>query len=211
MDHASPTDGGAGLGAACSTDLDCAGGLACDTSLPHGMCTRPCVVDQDCGGEPRWACWSGRCHVRCNVRAILNPCRTGYVCLLDEGRALCAPDCRDAGCRTASWVCDEGSGLCVDPSAGKAGDPCAADDERCNGLPNGTCFTLRPSRDGFCTLPCAPFTKPCPGELRDAECLLGSPLARYCAFVCDPEAPRCPHPEMKCVSLTGGVHVCLHP
>lgn len=200
-------DGGNTLGGPCLADADCTTGQRCDTTLPDGMCTRSCTADADCGGKTLWGCLKGRCHPRCNPRAILNPCRDKYACQINENRALCVADCRVQPCATSGWVCDAGSGLCVDPTAGALGAPCGLKTGTCDGTPNGVCYSVNLLKDGFCTVPCSPFTKPCPLEL-EAECLLGPAEAPLCAFLCDPLDPSCPHPALSCTS-TGDVDVCL--
>lgn len=199
-------DGGDTLGGPCLVDTDCSTGQRCDTAQPDGMCTRDCKADGDCGKAR--GCLEGRCHPRCNPRAILNPCRDKYACQIRENRALCVADCRVRPCPTSGWVCDAGSGLCVDPSAGTLGAPCGLKTGTCDGTPNGVCYSVNLLKDGFCTIPCSPFTKPCPLELADAECLLGPAEAPLCAFLCDPQAPSCPHPGLSCTS-SGDIDVCL--
>jgi len=207
MDHPLPRpDGPLTLGLACTTDLECSAGLTCETALPDGMCTRPCTTDAQCGAL--FGCHQMRCHPRCNAWSLVEPCRDKYVCRIDGPRAVCVADCRTRPCSTG-WTCDANTGLCVDPAAGTIGAPCGVSAGSCDGTPNGVCVSVNAFTGGFCTIPCSPFTKPCPSQLVNAECLLGSADAPYCAFLCDPKAPSCPRPEMSCVSLGGGVDVCL--
>jgi len=200
-------DGPFTLGGACQSDIDCSAGLYCDAALPDGLCTKACSEDAQCGG-PRWACLGGRCLSTCNERAIVNPCRDKYVCRVDGTRSLCVVDCRVQPCGDG-WICDASSGLCVDPTAGSVGAACGANIGNCDGTPNGVCISVSTFGKGFCTVPCSPFTKPCPLQLKNAQCLLGPAQAPYCGFVCDPDAPVCPHPEMSCVPLGGDLDVCL--
>lgn len=202
-----PPDGGSTLGAPCAGDPDCSEGLHCETDQPDGLCTRACTKDQDCGAIG--ACHDGRCHLRCNVRAIFNPCRDKYVCQLDLDHGVCVADCSHKSCSQTGWTCDASSGLCLDPTSGGLAAACGVDVGGCDGTPNGHCMKLLTFSDGFCTIPCSPFTKPCPLEIEGAECLLPPHVAPFCAFTCDPDAPSCPHPEMECVDA-GGLHVCLH-
>lgn len=201
-------DGRPNLGSTCSADHHCSEGLHCDRSLPDGLCTRTCQTDPECGGG-RWGCHDGICLQRCNPRAIIDPCRERYVCRIEGPRALCVADCREVTCKTG-WFCESQSGLCVDTSAGTMGAPCGKELGNCDGTPNGVCYSLDPlSGKGFCTIPCAPFTKPCPVQLKTAACVLGRAEAPFCAFLCNPKAPSCPHPQLSCLSLSKEIHVCL--
>jgi hypothetical protein len=202
-------DGGSTAGEGCTSDWDCSAGLHCDDTMPDGLCTRPCSADTDCGPKERWGCHDKKCLERCNVRSIANPCRDKYACRTEGNRSLCVPDCRIAGCAEKGWSCDAATGLCVDPASGTIGAPCGLKTGACDGVPNGVCFTVSSLTDGFCTVPCSPFTKPCPLQLKNAQCVLGPATAPLCAFLCDPKAPDCPHPSMGCVSYGKDVHVCL--
>jgi hypothetical protein len=201
-------DGGSTRGVGCSADEDCSVGLHCETDQPDGLCTRACTENADCGAVG--ACHDGRCHLRCNVRAIFNPCRDKYVCRLDVDHGVCVADCNHKSCSQDGWTCDAGSGLCLDPNSGGLAAPCGVDVGGCDNTPNGHCVKLVTFGDGFCTIPCSPFTKPCPLEIEGALCTLPPHVAPFCAFTCDPDAPSCPDAEMKCVDAGGGLYVCLH-
>lgn len=210
-DTASRPDGGTTLGAPCTSELDCSTGLRCEEGFPGGLCTCDCTEDKDCGDMRHVGCMDGLCRQRCNPRAIVNPCRTDYVCRLEQTRGLCVADCRVHGCtRPAPWICDQNSGLCLDPTSGTLGAACGATTGTCDGTPNGVCYTVNLLTDGFCTIPCSPFTLPCPSQIPGAECLVGAQETPLCAFLCDPQAPSCPHPDLTCSAL-GDLHVCLPP
>jgi len=210
-DHARP-DGAFTLGGGCASDLDCSAGLACLGDWPGGFCTRSCTGDAECGApgakQAVSSCHEGRCHPRCDPRAAFSSCREGYVCRLSGAKAVCVPDCRVAATCASGWSCEKGSGLCYDPASGAVGAACGPTIGTCDGTPNGVCYSLGGFGPGFCTIPCSPFTKPCPLELKGSTCLLGSITAPYCGFICDPASPSCPHPGMSCTAL-GEVHVCL--
>lgn len=200
-------DGGSTLGQPCTADHECSTGLYCERTLLGGMCTRPCTADSACGGAMA-ACHQGRCHLRCNPRSIFSPCRADYVCRISGASAVCVPSCKSQPC-AKGWVCDANTGLCVDSGGGKLGDLCGATEGTCDGTPNGTCVKVSSFKPGFCTVPCAPFTKPCPDSISGSQCLLGTATAPYCAFLCDPKQPKCPGSSLSCQSLGGGAHVCL--
>lgn len=205
-------DGAPTLGAGCASDLACSAGESCVGAWPGGFCARPCTSDAECAvagtKQASAGCYQGRCHPRCDPRAAFAPCREGYVCRIDGARALCVPDCRLAGGCAVGWSCEKGSGLCIDPSSGAVGAACGATIGGCDGTPNGVCYSLGGFGAGFCTIPCSPFAKPCPAELKGSTCLLGSLAAPYCGFLCDPKTPACPHAGMSCEAV-GEVHVCL--
>jgi hypothetical protein len=200
-------DGRPNPGQGCTTDWDCTSGLTCDTAQPGGMCTRSCKVEADCD-QKRTKCHEGSCHLLCNPRSIVNPCRDKYVCRVSGSKAVCVADCRVVKCGTG-LVCDGNSGLCVDTSSGTIGAICGVKEGGCDGTPNGVCYTLSTLSKGFCTVPCAPFTKPCPAKIVGAQCVLGSATAPYCAFTCDPKAPKCPNAQLSCQNLYKKVYVCL--
>lgn len=202
-------DGKTNLGAACSADHHCSTGLTCDTSQPNGMCTRSCKADAECGGGVRWGCFSGACRTRCNVRSPLNDCRASYVCRLQAGKASCAADCTAKPC-AGTLTCDKNSGLCLNPKGGSVGAACGTGIGDCSGTPNGVCITLGSMSKAICTLPCSPFTAPCPSSVTGAYCSAGDVKGEYCLFTCDTKAPKCPHKTMICKSV-GNYALCLQP
>jgi hypothetical protein len=203
-------DGRPNAGQLCSSDWDCTAGLSCDTTLPGGMCTAACKVDKDCAGDGL-VCHEDRCHPRCSARTPVNPCRKDYVCRLKGTLAACVPDCRvQQACSTAGWLCDANSGLCVDPKGGTIGAPCGTTVGSCDGTPNGVCLSLNTFSGSFCTVPCAPFTMPCPEAISGAQCIGGPSTAPLCVFLCDEKKPTCPNAKLSCQGpLPGGYHVCL--
>lgn len=202
-------DGRTNTGQLCSTDWDCTIGLTCDTALPGGMCTADCKVDGDCKGDGL-ACHEGHCHARCAARSPVNPCRKDYVCRVEGKHAVCVPDCRVQPCKAAGWLCDANSGLCVDPKGGTVGAPCGTTVGTCDGTPNGVCLSLNTFSGSFCSVPCAPFTMPCPEAISGAQCIGGPSTAPLCVFLCDPKKPKCPHAKLSCQGpLPGDIHVCL--
>jgi hypothetical protein len=205
-------DGAAALGAACSDEAPCASGLTCDAVA--GRCTKPCEKDEDCGGlvcaeESAKGATERLCRRPCDPRLLVDPCAEGLVCQVQGSQAVCVTDCRSRGCDDAGWICDSGSGLCVDPQGGSVGAPCGPALGDCAGTPNGVCIAVDNTRPGLCTLPCSPFAKPCPLALPSAICGFGSNEAPYCGFLCDPQSPSCPHPDLECVTVGKDFHVCL--
>ncbi|MCA9668786.1 MAG: hypothetical protein KC503_24500 [Myxococcales bacterium] len=199
----------------------CLDGLQCESALPEGgMCTKACTKDADCGGlgrcigadgseqpPPGQSSGSGTCHLRCNVRSIVESCRESYVCRVAGKSGYCAPDCRVKPCDGAK-TCDAASGLCVDSASGSIGERCGKDVGTCDGTPNGVCLALGTFFEPFCTIPCAPFTKPCPTALAGAACVLGGGTDAYCAFICDPDDPKCPSPDLTCQSFSNDLAIC---
>ena len=193
------------LGESCADGQRCAHGLSCDPSSE--LCTRPCDDNSECGG--RHGCGRGFCRPSCDPRLLLDPCPGTQVCRVHGVDGICVPDCRQGGCPEADWTCDQNSGLCVDPKAGQIGAPCGKDLGNCDGTPNGVCLQIDANRPAMCTIPCSPFAKPCPSALQNAVCTLGKAIAPYCAFLCDPNNPSCPHPDLGCVTVGKDFHVCL--
>ncbi len=72
----------------------------------------------------------------------------------------------------------------------------------CTGTPNGVCLSLISMTKPYCTLPCSPFTAPCPSDVPGARCSAGDAKGEYCLFTCDSKAPKCPHKNMKCKTIS---------
>lgn len=199
-------DGRSNLGAACTADHQCSSSLVCDTSAPGGSCSKKCKDHDQCGANA--GCRAGWCRRLCDPRTIISTCRTDYVCQLEGVRAFCVADCRKQKC-ASGWACDNGSGLCINTKGGSVGAACGLKVGNCEGTPNGICIQLGTLTKGFCTLPCAAFTKPCPTKIPGAYCSVASGGMEYCVFVCDPKKPSCPHKDMSCVAQGKDSGVCL--
>lgn len=198
----------AAMGRACSSHQRCRAGLRCETTgQPGGLCTKRCRDDADCGSS-RFACRGGLCRARCDPRSIIETCRTGYVCRILGKSAVCVGDCRRIGCSGDSGTCQRDSGLCL-TAGGQLGAPCGGDAGGCGGTPNGTCLSVGTFYKGYCTVPCAPFTKPCPLDIKGATCAASTSSGTYCTFICDPKKPKCPHPTMRCVDVGNNTHLCI--
>ena len=87
----------------------CPGGTQCDGPCPagqvegpHGLCTRPCAVDDDCQpGADGEGCLASLCAVSCDPSGTLDPCR--YVvgphasCRVVMGAPVCSDADSDTG------------------------------------------------------------------------------------------------------------------
>lgn len=198
-------DGGSNTGAPCSSDHHCSTGLSCNRTMPGGFCTHPCSADKDCPAGS--GCQAQQCHPLCKVRALMNPCRKQYVCSILQTRALCIAGCDVAGC-SAGWTCDAATRLCLNPKGGTWGAECSKSAGDCSGTPNGVCYSVSTYLKAFCTVPCAPFTKPCPAQPAGAYCPASASSGEYCMFFCDPKKPKCPRPDMECKDM-GYTGICL--
>ncbi|MFH1132009.1 MAG: hypothetical protein V1754_11780 [Pseudomonadota bacterium] len=194
------------LGGPCTYDFHCENNLVCHTEFPGGFCTRPCEKDEQC--DKQQACFNGKCHVRCNPVMIVDQCRDDYVCRVDGARAVCVPDCRVIGCES-NWMCDEKSELCLDPAGGGFSTACGTNIGNCDGTPNGICLSMGDFFKPICSMPCAPFTRPCPLEIPNMSCAVGGETTNYCVILCHPQREECPFPWLECAQLSQGFYVCL--
>jgi hypothetical protein len=85
-----PGDGTGDVGAACSENSDCQGGLYCETDLPAGYCTLSCVGGAACPAGSRCFCLGNdpdNCAYEICLKDCAGPaeCRAsdGYVCDVD--------------------------------------------------------------------------------------------------------------------------------
>ncbi len=131
-----PVPGPGEVGAACTSDADCAGGT-CMTEFPGGYCVRSCSPTQPC---PIGAfCFpsapgssDGACMDMCDPTAPPKQCRSGYGCTGNTifPVSLCTPGCEvDTDC-DEGLRCDPaggyiGNGHCFDPEA-ELGQACAS-------------------------------------------------------------------------------------
>ena len=106
-------------------------------------------------------------------------------------------------------TCDKDSGLCLDPKGGGIGAACGVAYGDCSGTPNGVCYSISSLQKPFCTVPCTPFTMPCPVKIKGAYCAAGKNNAELCLFICDPKQPQCPRTDMQCVTISQDVSICL--
>lgn len=202
-------DGASNIGAACSVDHDCTAGLVCDTSMPGGLCTRPCKADAECGAT-RFSCLDNKCLPTCNIRSPASDCRKQYVCQLLAGKSLCKPDCNVSGVCKTGLSCDKKSGVCLNPKGGTLGAACGVGVGDCSGTANGVCLAIISMTKAYCTIPCSPFAADCPTDVEGAYCTAGDIKGEYCVFYCDAKAPKCPHSKMQCKQL-GSSELCIHP
>ena len=106
---------------------------------------------------------------------------------------------------------DDASGICVDDEANGFGAPCGVALGGCDGVANGVCIKASLAHGSFCSVPCAPFTTPCPVDVPGATCFQGT-TSTFCLITCRPadDPGSCPT-GTSCVSLPGGIDACLPP
>jgi len=69
------------VGAACSTDRDCATRCSHDADFGLGMCTRPCASDRDCpSGAVCVTTDNGMCAVSCQTNSNCSDFGRGFIC-----------------------------------------------------------------------------------------------------------------------------------
>ena len=107
-----------GVGASCSTGMDCDGGV-CVTGWPSGYCSAQCSQSVACpGGSTCYQLNSsqGPVLVCLDDCASSADCRPGYACVVTQGRGACGPACSsDAEC-AQGYVCDSSTGQCTQSS-----------------------------------------------------------------------------------------------
>ncbi len=150
------TDGGikAALGAACTSNAQCATGFCQQLGFNDGYCTTSCQSASDCpsgstcGSDPNGTA-SNICLKTCSGAGGTSGCRAGYVCekrTTLNGSAVCVPGCNSvASCGTAP-TCDN-RGFCC----GSAGYAC------CDGQ---SCGSGLQCTSGYCTQ-CGAENGPC--------------------------------------------------
>jgi hypothetical protein len=135
----------AGVGGACGSDSDCAGGT-CDTQVPGGYCSQTCGSGCPSGSVCSYAL-GGYCIQSCGSNADCRDaysCQTqpgqGSACLLDQcygnfgcpsGKACnnslgaCTDVCRSNADCPSYETCDTGQGYCTTPggNGGTGGGP----------------------------------------------------------------------------------------
>ncbi len=136
------SQGGSPLGLRCESNVDCESAdgdhLSCLTAVqgpPHGLCTRLCVNDGECGAEG--VCESGVCALSCTWGGVeADKCRSrpefGCVPTMSGGdyvpsRSVCVARCRNhSECGPA--YCDYQTGLCrgTEPTGAQLGTNCSS-------------------------------------------------------------------------------------
>ena len=189
-----PSAGSADFGEDCTSDR-CGAELVCVTDGVSRYCSRFCETSCDGGyhcvdlADDRRACARGpdpdreRADVGqpCDARG----CRSGLLCVRDQGEAYCVAPCED-GC-PEGFVCgplSEGREACVrtpnPETLPRAGDPCAA--SWC--APGLVC--LRHRGETRCARSCADAACPV-----DQECVEARPSGRVCVAL-EGRPPRPP-------------------
>ncbi len=143
----------------------------------------------------------------CNPRLLRQQCLDHLACARVGSAATCVPRCPDAPC-PATRSCDPHSGLCLDLRAKAYGEACHRDGPTCGAEPNSVCLVTS-GRAGFCSLPCASFTNPCPPAFgARAVCSAPNGDDGVCIFACGAGRDPCP-PELTCTDLANGGRACL--
>lgn len=172
----SPPAATGAIGAACASDADCLGGMACQSEFPlggvvaGGYCTLPCSDNSECQAADAAsvcpAALSSDGNSYCVALCRLGPevlvagapeCglnRPGLACgqqVAEGGVALCEPRCVDDANCGEGLFCDLGSGLCVptQPEGASVGATCTANAV----CASQVCLTANaqdPTEVGFC-------------------------------------------------------------